>query len=87
MGTPLGLKYIPYTYMDPLGFVKGSGSKIIGLRSACKGELRFTSICKMENLGLPGIDGTMSFTNRHPASGAQGIVDSERLVATNLQTP
>ena len=23
MGTPLGLKYIPYTYMDPLGRVLG----------------------------------------------------------------
>ena len=21
MGTPLGLKYIPYTYMDPLGML------------------------------------------------------------------
>ena len=27
MGTPLGPKYIPYTYMDPLGFISfGSGS-------------------------------------------------------------
>ena len=23
MGTPLGPKYIPYTYMDPLGKAKG----------------------------------------------------------------
>ena len=22
MGTPLGPKYIPYTYMDPLGYLK-----------------------------------------------------------------
>ena len=24
MGTPLGLKYIPYTYMDPLGKFRNS---------------------------------------------------------------
>ena len=23
MGTPLGPKYIPYTYMDPLGLISG----------------------------------------------------------------
>ena len=25
MGTPLGLRYIPYTYMDPLGWLIQSG--------------------------------------------------------------
>ena len=33
MGTPLGPKYIPYTYMDPLGYLAGSieGEVISGL--------------------------------------------------------
>ena len=25
MGTPLGPKYIPYTYMDPLGYLRPEG--------------------------------------------------------------
>ena len=29
MGTPLGPKYVPYTYMDPLG--RDKGKIIIGL--------------------------------------------------------
>ena len=29
MGTPLGPKYIPYTYMDPLGRIPGAGSELI----------------------------------------------------------
>ena len=31
MGTPLGLKYVPYTYMDPLG--KVSSSKLGGAKT------------------------------------------------------
>ena len=29
MGTPLGPKYIPYTYMDPLGKAKGFHALLI----------------------------------------------------------
>ena len=34
MGTPLGPKYIPYTYMDPLGLIKDCyprSQKLLGL--------------------------------------------------------
>ena len=31
MGTPLGPKYVPYTYMDPLGCLEAPRSLVQGL--------------------------------------------------------
>ena len=31
MGTPLGPKYAPYTYMDPLGCFKPEGTAVLSL--------------------------------------------------------
>ena len=44
MGTPLGPKYIPYTYMDPLGknseaALLRSGSYALGIVAPAKGQL------------------------------------------------
>ena len=38
MGTPLGPKYIPYTYMDPLGWcLAGNGGKRFGMSKVFMG--------------------------------------------------
>ena len=36
MGTPFGPKYVPYTYMDPLGY--GLRFRVLGSREACIGR-------------------------------------------------
>ena len=38
MGTPLDLKYIPYTYMDPLG--QGLGLRVPRVGGTCRGGCR-----------------------------------------------
>ena len=41
MGTPLGPKYIPYTYMDPLGLVKRPLKELKGIEEALFSVFRF----------------------------------------------
>ena len=40
MGTPLGPKYIPYTYMDPLGFIDSSAALGICNRKGVGGRVK-----------------------------------------------
>ena len=50
MGTPLGPKYIPYTYMDPLGFM----SIIFAYDSALLGVMSQTSTWSSKVGRVPG---------------------------------
>ena len=48
MGTPLGPKYIPYTYMDPLGYTSAYITHIIPMRSPI-------NTCRAGYVGVIGI--------------------------------
>ena len=56
MGTPLGPKYLLYTYMDPLGKQ--------GLHNYCSSLSCSKDGCPSTKLGLRGVTMVKSFVNR-----------------------